>query len=68
MVNKGINILLILTKLVNIASNRKEKIEFLKCCQRQMWRMGKDFGACALCSQITLAPKDKKNVRFVLSS
>ncbi len=51
----------------NFPSNRNEKIEFLKCCQRQMWRMGKDFGSCALCSQITLAPKDKKNVRFVFT-
>ena len=27
-------------------SNREEKIAFLKCCRRQMWRMGKDFGSC----------------------
>ena len=48
-------------------SNRNEKIAFLKCCRRQMWRMGEDFGSCALCSKITLAPNEKKNVRFVLS-
>lgn len=48
-------------------SNREEKIEFLKCCRRQMWRMGKDFGSCALCSKMTLAPNEKKNVRFVLT-
>lgn len=48
-------------------SSRDEKIAFLKCCRRQMWRMGKDFGSCALCSKMALAPKEKKNVRFVLS-
>ena len=48
-------------------SNREEKIEFLKCCRRQMWRMGRDFGSCALCSKVTLAPNEKKNVQFVLS-
>jgi uncharacterized protein (DUF608 family) len=48
-------------------SNREKKIEFLKCCRKQMWRMGKDFGSCALCSKIALAPNEKKNVRFVLS-
>lgn len=48
-------------------SNRDEKIAFLKCCRRQMWRMGKDFGSCALCSKMVLAPNEKKNVRFVLS-
>ncbi len=48
-------------------SSREEKIAFLKCCRKQMWRMGKDFGSCALCSKITLAPNEKKFVRFVLS-
>lgn len=48
-------------------SNRDEKIAFLKCCRRQMWRMGKDFGSCALCTKMVLAPNEKKNVRFVLS-
>ena len=48
-------------------SNREEKIAFLKCCRRQMWRMGKDFGSCALCSKITLAPNEMKKVRFVFT-
>ena len=48
-------------------SNRKEKIAFLRCCQRQLWRMGRKFGSCALCSKLNLAPKEKKNVRFVFS-
>lgn len=48
-------------------SDRKEKIAFLRCCQRQLWRMGKKFGSCALCSKLTLAPGEKKNIRFVLS-
>lgn len=51
----------------NFPSNREEKIKFLKCCRRQMWRMGRDFGSCALCSKMTLSPNEKKNVRFVLS-
>ena len=32
-----------------------------------MWRMGKNFGSCALCSKFSLEPKEKKTVRFVLS-
>jgi uncharacterized protein (DUF608 family) len=51
----------------NFLSRKDEKIAFLKCCRRQMWRMGKDFGSCALCSKMTLTPNEKKNVRFVLS-
>lgn len=46
---------------------REDKIAFLKCCLRQMFRMGKKFGSCALCSKLTLAPGEKKTVRFVLS-
>ena len=48
-------------------ADRKEKIAFLRCCQRQMWRMGSNFGSCALCSKLTLAPGEKKNIRFVLT-
>lgn len=51
----------------NFPSSRDEKIAFLKCCRKQMWRMGKDFGSCALCSKMTLAPNEKKNVRFILT-
>ena len=48
-------------------SDREERIAFLECCQRQMWRMGKKFGSCALCSKLTLAPGEKQKIRFVLS-
>lgn len=48
-------------------SARKDKIAFLGCCCRQMYRMGKDFGACALCSEVTLKPGEKKNIRFILT-
>ncbi len=46
---------------------REGKIAYLKCCCRQMLRMGKKFGSCALCSKLTLAPGEKKSVRFILS-
>ncbi len=48
-------------------SNREEKIAFLKCCRQQIERMGDDFGSCALCSKVTLAPNEKKNFRFVFT-
>lgn len=48
-------------------SAREDKIKFLKCCFRQILKIGKDFGSCALCSKVTLLPKEKKTVRFVLS-
>ena len=48
-------------------STRKDKIAFLRCCQRQQFKIGKNFGSCALCSAVTLAPGEKKNIRFVLS-
>ncbi len=48
-------------------SDRKEKIAFLNCCRRQMFRMGSKFGSCALCSKLTLAPKEKRSIRFVLT-
>ena len=47
--------------------DKKEKIEFLNCCRRQMFRMGKDFGSTALCSKLILEPGEKKNILFVLS-
>ncbi len=48
-------------------SSKKDKIDFLRCCQRQILRMGKEFGACALCSELTLKPLEKKNIRFILT-
>ncbi len=48
-------------------STRQDKIDFLKYCHKQFERMGEAFGSCALCSKLTLAPKEKKTVRFVLS-
>ncbi len=48
-------------------STREDKIAFLRCSFRQMLRLGKDFGSCALCSKLTLLPQEKKTVRFVLS-
>lgn len=48
-------------------STREDKIAFLKCCFRQMLKIGKNFGSCALCSKLTLLPGEKKTVRFVLS-
>jgi uncharacterized protein (DUF608 family) len=49
-------------------SSRNDKIDFLGCCFRQIVSiMGKDFGACALCSKVTLAPGEKKNIRFILT-
>ncbi len=48
-------------------SSREGKITFLKCCTKQSGRRGKEFGACALCSDITLKPGEKKNIRFILT-
>lgn len=48
-------------------ASREDKITFLKYCFRQMLRMGKAFGSCALCSKIILLPGEKREVRFVLS-
>ena len=48
-------------------STRKDKIEFLFCCFRQLLIMGKNFGSCALCSEVTLKPGEKKNIRFILT-
>ncbi len=46
---------------------RENKILFLDCCYNRNKRKGTDFGACALCSQITLKPGEKKNIRFILT-
>ena len=48
-------------------STKADKISFLRCIQRQQFRMGKAFGSCALCSKVTLRPGEKKNIRFILS-
>ena len=48
-------------------SLRKDKIDFLLCCMRQLYKIGKSFGSCALCSKVSLKPGEKKNIRFVLS-
>ncbi len=48
-------------------NSREDKIDFLRCCRKQIRRMGKSFGSCALCSKLFLAPYEKKNVRFVLT-
>ena len=48
-------------------SSREEKIKFLTCCLNQNERRGKEFGACALCSGVTLKPGEKKNIRFILT-
>lgn len=48
-------------------SSKADKIAFLRCCQRQQFKIGKNFGSCALCSEITLKPGEKKNIRFILT-
>ncbi|MBR6568480.1 MAG: hypothetical protein IKK60_07485 [Clostridia bacterium] len=48
-------------------SRREDKIKFLKCCFRQIFKIGKDFGSCALCSKVKLLPGEKKNIRFIFS-
>ena len=48
-------------------SSREDKISFLFCCLRQLYKIGKDFGSCALCSGVTLNPGEKKNIRFILT-
>lgn len=48
-------------------SSRKDKIAFLGCCLRQLFKIGKDFGSCALCSEVDLKPGEKKNIRFILT-
>ena len=48
-------------------TSKKDKIDFLRCLQRQQFRIGKDFGSCALCSELNLKPGEKKNIRFILT-
>lgn len=48
-------------------SKRKEKLAFLRCCLRQQLKIAKNFGSCALCSEVTLKPGEKKNIRFILT-
>ena len=46
-------------------SSREDKINFFGCDEDE--RRGEAFGACALCSEITLKPYEKKNIRFILT-
>lgn len=46
---------------------RADKTELLRALRRSIERMGSDFGSCALCSKVTLAPGETKKIRFVLS-
>lgn len=48
-------------------SARENKLFFLDNCINQNDRRGEDFGACALCSEITLKPGETKNIRFILT-
>lgn len=48
-------------------TSREDKISFLLCCFRQLHKIGKDFGSCALCSEVDLKPGEKKNIRFILT-
>ncbi|MBQ9946580.1 MAG: hypothetical protein IJO68_08670 [Clostridia bacterium] len=48
-------------------STRENKLFFLDKCLNQNDRRGEDFGACALCSEISLKPGEKKSIRFILS-
>ncbi len=45
----------------------EDKKAFLRCCRKQVKRMGESFGSCALCSKITLLPGERKTVRFVFT-
>lgn len=51
----------------NYPSSKKDKMEFLFSCSRQLYKIGKDFGACALCSEVDLKPGEKKTIRFILT-
>ncbi len=48
-------------------NSRENKIFFLDNCYNQNARRGEEFGACALCSEITLKPGEKKSIRFILT-
>ena len=51
----------------NFPSTRQEKEDFLRAMRTVTNFMGDNFGSCALCSKLTLAPGETKNVRFVMS-
>ena len=51
----------------NFPSTRQEKENYLCVIKSVTDKMGNDFGSCALCSKVTLAPSEKKTVRFILS-
>ena len=48
-------------------STRKEKEDLLSAYKHALARMGKAFGACALCSKATLGARETTRVRFILS-
>lgn len=48
-------------------ASRENKILFLNCCYHKNERKGEDFGGCALCSDITLNPREKKKIRFIFT-
>ena len=48
-------------------NSRENKIFFLDNCYNRNERRGTDFGGCALCSEVTLKPGEKKNIRFILT-
>ena len=48
-------------------ASREDKIFFLDNCYNRNKRRGEDFGGCALCSEVTLKPGEKKSIRFILS-
>ena len=47
--------------------SRENKIFFLDNCYNRNERRGTEFGGCALCSDVTLKPGEKKNIRFILT-
>ena len=47
--------------------SREEKDTFLAACRSSLNRMREDFGSCALCSSVELAPGETRRVRFILS-
>ncbi len=47
--------------------SRKNKIFFLENCYYRNERRGTDYGGCALCSDVTIKPGEKKNIRFILT-
>ncbi len=48
-------------------ATREDKITFIDCCYNQNDRRGTDFGACSFCSRVKLLPREKKNIRFILT-